>query len=1336
MSNYSFYRVKQKIGLFLLALQASTLVAQQFRYATHLAHLQLYDDNSGVAVADYDQDGDLDIYLVARKKYSDGNYPLSRLLENEGNGSFVDVTAEMGLISTVDYDIGLPYFLQYGERQSVSWGDINNDGFPDLFLGNSGTNELYLNDSGQGFIDISESSGLGGFCSNCFTVAGLWVDYNLDGYLDLYVTDYNEDVANRLYKNMGNNTFELVDFQDQVQKSSFCAIPIYIGEDKYPDIYVSNDFNDDNALLFNDNGNGFVNNTSTYNLTDPYDGMGMATSDFDNNGEVEIFIANRGENGFYSKTENGTFTNISQLTGIYDTGWAWAAAFADYNLDLFDDVYITTGLNSPEKDFYFENVEVNGERVFEQVATGALNPFTAGGTVISFDYDNDGDQDILATSFDHEPMLFQNRAIDPFYSDEIAGNWLKVNLQGTVSNRDGLGSRVTLTVNEDVSLYKEYNGVSFHSQSLQPLHFGLSNVVSSNMSINIVWPSGIVEDYMAVPINSHIKLVEGLGLFVLDNNLFVPISGCTDPQSCNYNPNATIDDGSCSYLNSLNIEGVQNTYPFYEETYSVMLSNEYEVFWSVTNGEILNGQGTDQITVKWGILGDGVVSVFYDNGICSSEALEIEIGINYYDEGATRGTFSVARLWNEALLEAIRLDKARPTVHARNLFHLSAAMYDAWSVFHEPAHPYFLGKTVHGFETTFEGFNETGVEFEHQAISFAAYRLLTHRFEHSTHQEETQAIFDNLMRILDLDMANLSLDYSSGDAAALGNYIANQIIQFGLQDGSNEVNQYENQYYEPVNNPMSPELMGNPNISNPNRWQPLSFDLFIDQSGNVLDQTTPGFLGAEWGNTMPFALSDLTMNYRDGNPYPVYLDPGSPPVLDGASSIETQQYADAFAMVAVWSAHLSTSDNVFWDISPGSMGNVDLDAIPTELEDYGMFYNYLDGGDSGNGYEMNPITGMPYDEQLVLRGDYTRVLAEFWADGPDSETPPGHWFVLLNGVSDNPLTVKKFRGEGLLLDDLEWDIKSYFVLGATMHDVAISAWGIKGWYDYIRPISAIRYMAGLGQSTDQSLANYNPFGIPLIENHIEVVFEGDPLGGESGEHVGKIKLRAWRGHDFIESTETDNAGVDWILAENWWPYQRPTFVTPNFAGYISGHSTFSRAAAEVLTQLTGTPYFPGGMGEFIAKQNEFLVFEEGPSQDVILQWATYRDASDQCSLSRIWGGIHPYIDDLPGRLIGEQIGVMSFELAETYFTESLSTFDYELSDSKMFPNPVSSNNFVFVTNTDRALSFSLVDLVGRSIPLESTYDSGRRLHQIGIDNISPGIYVLHSEKASWKLIVK
>merc|ERR1711974_42789 len=88
------------------------------------------------------------------------------------------------------------------------------------------------------------------------------------------------------------------------------------------------------------------------------------------------------------------------------------------------------------------------------------------------------------------------------------------------------------------------------------------------------------------------------------------------------------------------------------------------------------------------------------------------------------------------------------------------------------------------------------------------------------------------------------------------------------------------------------------------------------------------------------------------------------------------------------------------------------------------------------------------------------------------------------------------------------------------------------------------------------------------------------------------------GHDFIGNTETDHAGVGWILAEDWYPYQRPTFVTPPFAGYVSGHSTYSRAAAELMTMMTGSAYFPGGLGEFVAKKNEFLVFEEGPSQDL------------------------------------------------------------------------------------------------------------------------------------------
>ena len=229
---------------------------------------------------------------------------------------------------------------------------------------------------------------------------------------------------------------------------------------------------------------------------------------------------------------------------------------------------------------------------------------------------------------------------------------------------------------------------------------------------------------------------------------------------------------------------------------------------------------------------------------------------------------------------------------------------------------------------------------------------------------------------------------------------------------------------------------------------------------------------------------------------------------------------------------------------------------------------------------------------MVPRGDYVRALAEFWADGPDSETPPGHWFTILNYVNEHPEFEKRFRGQGPVLDDLEWDVKSYFVLGGAVHDAAIAAWGIKGWYDYIRPVSSIRAMAERGQSSDPKLTRYHPAGIPLHEGFIEVVQEGNPLAGKNGEHTGKIKLYAWRGPEQIKNPDTDAAGVGWILAENWWPYQRPSFVTPPFAGYVSGHSTYSRAAAEVMSLLTGDEFFPGGLGKFIAKKQEFLVFED------------------------------------------------------------------------------------------------------------------------------------------------
>ena len=134
------------------------------------------------------------------------------------------------------------------------------------------------------------------------------------------------------------------------------------------------------------------------------------------------------------------------------------------------------------------------------------------------------------------------------------------------------------------------------------------------------------------------------------------------------------------------------------------------------------------------------------------------------------------------------------------------------------------------------------------------------------------------------------------------------------------------------------------------------------------------------------------------------------------------------------------------------MGNLDLADFPKNREEVKEFYNFFDGGDRSEGYVLNPITDQPYDVQIVSRGDYTIFLSDFLADGPDSETPPGHWFKIMSDVMDHPLFDRKFEGEGAPLMALEWDTNAYFILGGTMHDAAIAAWSIKGYYDFIRPI--------------------------------------------------------------------------------------------------------------------------------------------------------------------------------------------------------------------------------------------------------------------------------------------
>ena len=683
---------------------------------------------------------------------------------------------------------------------------------------------------------------------------------------------------------------------------------------------------------------------------------------------------------------------------------------------------------------------------------------------------------------------------------------------------------------------------------------------------------------------------------------------------------------------------------------------------------------------------------------------------------------SIARQWNEQLLNAIRNDFARPTVHARNLFHSSILMYDAWAIFDETATTVFLGNTFGDFFTEYNPL-PTPLDKEmatKEIISYSVYKLLSHRFKNSPNADITLAEIDSFFSSLGYDKNFTSTNYSTGSYAALGNYMAEKMIEFGMQDGANEINEYENKYYKPVNTALDLEFYNDNSTINPNRWQPLAFNTFIDQSGNIFQGETPDFLSPEWGEVVPFSLKndDLEILNNGFDSY-IYHNPGAPVYIkDSDGNGIDDPYKWNFALVIAWSAHLDSTLDSFINISPNTIGNVDITSYPSTFTEYKSFYDFTNGGDLGKGHALNPVTQLPYANNIVKKGDYARVLAEFWADGPDSETPPGHWFTILNYVSDHPLAKKTFGESTIELSALEWDVKSYLALGGAMHDAAINTWGIKGYFDYIRPISAIRYMASKGQSTRIDLPNFHSHGLPLIEGLIEIIENGDELAGFDNRNLGKIKVKSWKGPDFINNPETDLAGVDWILATNWWPYQRPSFVTPPFAGYISGHSTFSRAAAEILTLITNNAFFPGGLGSFDVIKNDFLVFEEGPSENLTLQWATYRDASDQTSLSRIWGGIHPPIDDIRGRIIGDKIGKEAFNYANTFFNGLLN--DNTTSYFKIYPNP-SALDININTDYKNEFNITICNVLGEKVLTTKNMHATKKLD---ISNLKPGIYFL------------
>jgi len=578
--------------------------------------------------------------------------------------------------------------------------------------------------------------------------------------------------------------------------------------------------------------------------------------------------------------------------------------------------------------------------------------------------------------------------------------------------------------------------------------------------------------------------------------------------------------------------------------------------------------------------------------------------------------WSVARQWNEAVLAAIRNDFPAPTVHARNLFHSSAAMWDAWSAYDPVSSAVFVDEQHDPDDVT---------AAREEAMSYAAYRILVERYLPSPQAEISVTRLDELMAELCYDASITTVE---GDSpAALGNRIAAAVLAQGLQDGSNEADGYDAVDYEPVNPPLVVDRTGTV-MDDPNRWQPLELEKMVAQNGLPLDETVQTFVGPHWGSVTSFALPE-----RADAPL---LDPGPPPML--GDPLTDQTFKEEANEVLRYSAMLDPDMEATIDISPASQGN------------------HVLGTYDGGGRDLNPITDEPYVPNLVALGDYGRIIAEYWADGPASETPPGHWNSIANAVSDDFEALGPLRvgGQGPAVDRLEWDTKLYLAVNGATHDAAISAWGVKGYYDSSRPISMIRYMGELGQSSDPTLPSFDQDGLLLEPGLVEVVTaeSSSPAARHEdlADHVGEIAVRTWMGPP--EDPETQTSGVGWILAADWVPYQRPTFVTPSFAGYVSGHSTFSRAAAEVLTGITGSEFFPGGLGEWRIEEDS-LEFESGPDEEIVLQWATYADAADDAGVSRLYGGIHVPADDLRGREIGYECGIAAWELARQYYDGSV-----------------------------------------------------------------------------------
>ena len=418
----------------------------------------------GVAWADYNGDGHIDVYLA-------NSGSANKLLEGDGTGAFTDVTAS---------PLG-----DTGSGRGVAWADYDNDGDLDLYLCNTsgGANKLFENTS----VSFSDpTSGPLGDTGNSEGV--IWGDYDGDGRIDLYIV--NNGSSNKLLLNAGGGSF--VDATSGPSGDTGDGYGAAAGDydnDGDLDIYVVN--SGPNKLL--ENQDGVFTDATVGVLGNSGDGRGAAWGDYDNDGDLDLYVSNSGDANVLLRNDSGTFTDVTTgpLGSSEDT---WGVAWADYENDGDLDLFLS---NSSGSNMILRNL---GGDEFQDVTVVPLDASIAGKGAAWGDYDNDGLSDLYVANSGGGNYLYHNEY-------QLGPHWLKVKLVGAYSNAAGIGARVRV-VSGGVSQIREISGGSgYCSQNSLIARFGLRDSTTVD-SLQVIWPSGIVQDTALVAADQMITMTE------------------------------------------------------------------------------------------------------------------------------------------------------------------------------------------------------------------------------------------------------------------------------------------------------------------------------------------------------------------------------------------------------------------------------------------------------------------------------------------------------------------------------------------------------------------------------------------------------------------------------------------------------------------------------------------------------------------------------------------------------------------------------------------------------------------------------------------------------------